>query len=47
VTCHNKIHSEFFATPPRLVAFAIQAPALRTAVGQFSPLDDETTLALL
>ncbi|NTW61693.1 hypothetical protein HGB24_03350 [Candidatus Saccharibacteria bacterium] len=31
---HDKIHSEFFATPPRSVTFVIRAPALRTSTGR-------------
>ena len=29
---HDKIHSEFFATPPQSVTFVIRLPALRTAI---------------
>ena len=39
---HDKIPSDFFATPPQSVTFVIRFPALRTAVGQSSP----TTLRL-
>jgi|GEM_PF-2346482 len=28
---HDKIHSEFFSTPPQSVTFVIRLPALRTA----------------
>ena len=34
---HDKIHSEFFATPPQSVTFVIRLPALRTADLQSSP----------
>jgi len=35
---HDKFYPKIFSTPPRLVAFAIQAPALRTATGSSHPL---------
>ena len=34
---HDKFSPKIFATPPQSVTFVIRLPALRTAVGQFSP----------
>ena len=35
--CHDKNHSDFFATPPQSVTFVIRLPALRTAAGSSHP----------
>lgn len=34
---HDKMHSEFFSTPPQSATFVIRLPALRPADLRFSP----------